>query len=79
MIGDFRLWPISEVAARLLQVSLLRRSGLDLLMSSFSRFDPFETSPNGGHTGDEGFRRRRRHLSQLPRAQIEQVDFWALT
>jgi hypothetical protein len=36
--SDFVLWPISEVAARLIEVC--GRSGLDLLTLSFSHLDP---------------------------------------
>ena len=36
-------WPISEVAARLIEVSLLGHCGPDLLTLSSSRFDPFRT------------------------------------
>jgi hypothetical protein len=36
----WRLWPISEVAARLIDVRSRGRSGLDLLTLSSSGFDP---------------------------------------
>ena len=39
----FRLWSISEVARRLIEVSSQRYSGPDLLTLSFSRLDPTRT------------------------------------
>jgi hypothetical protein len=38
------LWPISEVAARLIEVRSMGHSGPDLLTLSSSHFDPFATS-----------------------------------
>jgi hypothetical protein len=39
-----RFWPISEVAARVIEVRSVGDSGLDLLTSSSSHFDPKATS-----------------------------------
>ena len=39
IVDDFRKWPISEVAARLIEVRSMGHSGLDLLTLSSSRFD----------------------------------------
>jgi hypothetical protein len=41
---NVRFWPISEVAARLVEVRSVRHSGLDLLAWSSSHFDPTQTS-----------------------------------
>jgi hypothetical protein len=42
--GAVHTWPISEVAARLIEVRLVGRNGLDLLTLSSSHFDPKATS-----------------------------------
>jgi hypothetical protein len=41
--SEDRLWPISEVAARLIKVRSVGHSGRDLLTLSSSHFDPLET------------------------------------
>ena len=38
--------PFSEVATPVIEVGLVGHSGQDLLTLSFSRFDPFRTSPD---------------------------------
>ena len=43
--SDFVRWPISELAARLIEVRSMGHSGLDLLRLSSSHFDPQRTSP----------------------------------
>ena len=43
MIANVRTWPISEMAARLIEVRSLVHSGPDLLTLSSSRFDPTAT------------------------------------
>ena len=44
VFGNVAYWPISEVAARLIEVRSLGQSGLDLLTLSSSHFDPTRTS-----------------------------------
>ena len=52
-----RKWPMSEVAARLVDVRSMGHSGLDLLTASFSHFDPERT----------GVTRIFEHRSYVPR------------
>ena len=40
---NFSVWPISDMAGRLIEVRSVGRSGLDLLTLSSSHFDPSET------------------------------------
>jgi len=40
LAGYFRMWPIGEVATRLIEVRSVGRSGLHLLTFSSSHFDP---------------------------------------
>ena len=44
-------WPVSEVASLRFEVSLMGRSGLDLLTLSFSDFDPKRTFRVAGDHG----------------------------
>ena len=44
MRADVAYWPMSEVAARLVDFRSMGHCGLDLLKMSFSHFDPYRKS-----------------------------------
>jgi hypothetical protein len=47
------LWPMSEVAARLVEIRSVRHSGLDLLTWSSSHFDPKKTLDGGALSSEQ--------------------------